>query len=341
MDDPGEIQALVYSVAIQTGENFQLSDSSYTDSLLTQPADPEDGYIIRRIRQPWPDYLPFEFYVDRLRKLSRAIGLTCDCIQSGNEEQLLCTVGSGAFIGAQIVVERQRRTILSGREIAFVFWNLGTLSDDKIMEILDHNIAFSYFTSSDIYPSRRMKKTLEKAGIVSIIELPTDISNLVEPGLSGTKQTSRNKRNSKQMSHPELVRILFERHPNPGAVSFRRSGGLDSGFVRSAIELAGDAKIAYLYDNSTPDGIDSLAYSSGLTMITMKSVADFRDNSIGEIRPLLLNNLISSQNPIRMTILFDASKLNVKEFIDLHNNLRRLGINILSCILLADIKESL
>jgi len=341
LDDLGEIQALAYSIAIQTGESFHLSDSCYTDSLLTQPGDPEGGHIIRRIRQPWPDHLPFEFYVERLRKLSRDNGLSCDCIESGKERRLLCAIGSGGFIGTQIVIETQPRTKLSGREIAFVFSNLGALSNEKIMEILDHDITFSYFASPDVYPSSQMKRALEKAGIVSIIELPADASNLAELGSSDNKPSSKSKQDRRKISHRELVKNLFGRHPNPGAVFFERSNDLDSAFVRSAVKLAAETKTAYLYENSTPDGIDSLAYSSGLTMISMNSVADFRGRFIGEMRPMLLRDLISSQIPVRKVILFDAAILDAEEFIDLHNTLRRLGVNILDCISLGDVRESL
>ncbi len=340
-DDPGEIQALAHSLAIQAGESFHLSDSSYTDSLLTQPGESDGSHIIRRIRQPWPDNLPFEFYVERLRKLSRDNGLTCDCIESGKEGRLLCTIGSGRVMGAQIVIQTDRRTKLSGREIAFVFRNLGALSNEKMIEILDQDFTFSYFAPPDIYPSSRMKRMLEKAGITSIIELPANGSNLPELASSDNKQSSKSKRDRQGKNHRELVRTLLARHPNPGAMFFRRSDGLDSAFVGSAIEFAREAKTAYIYDNPTPDGIDSLAYSSGLTMITMNSVADFRDNSIDEIKPALLQNLISSQIPFRKIILFDAALLDVKELIDLQNTFRALGINILDCISLAEVRESL
>ncbi len=340
-DDLGQIQTLADSIAIQAGESFYLSDSSYTDSLLNQFGETEGGHIIRRIRQPWPDYLPFEFYVERLRELSRDNGLNCDCVESGKEKRLLCTIGSGAFTGAQIIVEPRRSTRLSGREIAFVFQNLGALSDEKIMEILNHDITFSYFAFPDVYPSSRIKKALEKTGVVSIIELPADISNLPEFESRDGKPSPKTKRNRKEMNHEELVRNLFGRHPNPGAVFFKRSDGFDSAFVRSAIELARETKTAYLYENPAPDGIDSLAYSSGLKMISMNSIADFQNSTVGEVGPVLLHDLISSRIPVQKVILFDAAMLDVKELIDLHKSLLRLGVNILDCISLADVRESL
>lgn len=340
-DDLGEIQALADSIAIQAGESFYMSDSSYTDSLLNQPGAPEGSHIIRRIRQPWPDHLPFEFYVERLQELSRVNGLICDCIESEKERRLFCTIGSGAFAGAQIIVEPRRSTKLAGREMAFVFRNLGALSDEKITEILDHDITFSYFAFPDVYPSSRIKKALEQAGVVSIIELPADILDLPEFGSQDGKPSPKSKRNRKEINHGELVRNLFGRHPNAGAVFFKRSDGFDSAFVRSAIELAKETKTAYLYENSTPDGIDSLAYSSGLTMISMNSVADFRISTIGEVGPVLLQDLILSRIPVQQVILFDAAMLDVEEFIDLHNTLLRLGVNILDYISLADVRESL
>lgn len=340
-DDPGEIQKLAYTIAVQTGESFHLSDSSYTDSLLAQPGDPESDNIIRRIRQPWPNHLPFEFYVERLRRLSRDNGLTCDCIESGREGRLLCTIGSGSLTGAQVVLETQSGTKLFDREIAFLFRNLGALSNKKIMEILDHDFAFSYVASPDVYPSSRMKKTLEKAGITSIIELPADISNLAEFGSSDDKPASKKTQNRDGASIQELVKMIFGRHPNPGAVSFEKSDHPDTAFVRSAIELAREMKIAYLYENTIPDRIDSLAYSAGLTMISMKNVADFRGNSIVEIRPVILQDLISSQISARKIALFDAASMDVAELVDLQESLRELGVNIMDCISLADIEESL
>lgn len=340
-DDAGQIQALADSIAIQAAESFNLSDSSYTDSLLNQPGGAEGDQIIRRIRQPWPDHLPFEFYVERLRELCRDNGLICDCVESGEEKYLFCTIGSSTFVGAQVIVEPQRGTKLSGREIAFVFRNLGALSDQKIMQILDHDIAFSYFASPDVYPSGGIKKALEKTGVISIIELPTDISDLPEFGSGDGRPSSKNKPNRENIDYRELAMNLFGRHSYPGAIFFKRSDDFDSAFVRSAIEFARETRTAYLYENPAPDGIDSLAYSSGLIMISMKSVADFQNNAVGEIGPLILHDLISSPIPCQDIVLLDAAILDVEVFIDLHNTLRRLGVNVLSCISLADVRESL
>lgn len=340
-DDPDRIQALADSIAIQTTESFNLSDSSYTDSLLNQVVEVGGDHVIRRIRQPWPRYLPFEFYVERLRELSRDRGLICDCVESGEEKHLFCTIGSPVFVGTQVIVEPRRGTKLSGREIAFVFRNLGALSDQKIMQILDHDIAFSYFASPDVYPSRRIRKALEKTGVVSIIELPTDIWSLPEFGSEDGRPPSKNRPDRENIDYQELAKSLFKRHPNPGAIFFKRSDANDSAFVRSTIEFAAATKAAYFYKNDTPDGIDSLAYSSGLIMISMKSVADFRNSAVGEIAPLVLHDLISSPIPSRNIVLLDASILDVKAFIDLHKTLRDLGINVLSCISLADVRESL
>jgi hypothetical protein len=340
-DDAGQIQALADSIAIQAAESFNLSDSSYTDSLINQLGGAGGNHAIRRIRQPWPRYLPFEFYVQRLRELSRDKGLTCDCVESGEEKYLFCTIGSPGFVGSQVIVEPQRGTKLSGREIAFVFRNLGDLSDGKIMEMIGHDIAFSYFASPDIYPSVRTKKALEKTEVSSIIELPTDISDLPEFGSGDGQPSSKNKPNRENIDYRELAKSLFGRHPHPGAIFFKRSNGLDSAFVRSAIEFARETKTAYLYENPEPDEIDSLAYSSGLIMISMKSVADFRNSAVGEIAPLILHDLISSSIPYQNIVLLDASILDVEEFIDLHNTLRRLGVNVLTCISLAEVRESL
>jgi hypothetical protein len=339
--DLDELQEIAYHIAMQTGESFHLSDSCYTDSLLTQLTDLQSDHIIRRIRQPWPDHLPFEFYVERLRELSRENGLTCDCIESVKEKRLLCTIKTGAFIGAQIVIDTQRRTKLSGREIAFVFRNLGALSNEKITEILDHGITFSYLASPDVYPSRRMKRTLEKAGIISIIELPADASGLAELGSPDSRASSGSAGDNLRTNYRELVRSLFGRHPNPRALFFRRSGDFDSVFVRTAIELAGETETTYLYENSSPDKIDSLAYAAGLTVISVKSVADYQNGSVNEIRPGLLRNLILSRIPVRRIIFFDAETLDVGELIDLQKSLRQLGVNTLDCISLADVLESL
>ena len=76
-------------------------------------------------------------------------------------------------------------------------------------------------------------------------------------------------------------------------------------------------------------------------MISMNSIADFQGSPVGEIQPMLTHDLITSRIPVRKITLFDGAMLDSREFIDLHNTLRGLGVNILDCISLADVEESL
>ena len=334
--DYAEIQATADSVILQAGESFVLTDTAYVDSVSNRRNPRREVYVCRRYGQFWPGVLPFEFYVQRLQQLCRENGLACDCEET-SENRLDCKVGAHGLDGALVQVKKAARTELKGRRTAILMKNLGALDNDKIMRIAENGIAFSYLATPDVYPSARIKKALEAAGITSILEIPTDISDL--PDFQGRASGSRGKPGRRK--NRDLAASLFDHHPNPAAIIIDRTGSVDSSFVTAVIEEAKKRKAAYIYDNASPDAIDSLAYSSGLVILNMKNVADFSNGRFDHNRAALLRELILSQEPIQRIILIEGSAVEVGDLLDLQRSFHRLGVKLMNSISLMETRESL
>jgi hypothetical protein len=307
--DYAEIQAVADSVIVRAGQSFGLTDTTYVDSLLNQRNPRKEVYVCRRYGQPWPGALPFEFYVRRLQELCREKQLVCDCEES-SENRLDCRVGAHGLDGALVRVRKAARTELKGRQAAILIRNLGAVDNDKIMRIADNGIPFSYLATPDVYPSARIKKALEGAGVSSILEIPADRSNL--PDFPG--RASGDRRNDR-----DLAATLFDHHANPAAVLIRRTDHIDSSLVTAVIEEAKSRKAAYIYDNESPDAIDSLAYSSGLVILNMKNVADFSGNRFNYNRSAVLRELILSEEPIQRIILIEGSAVEAGDLLSLRS----------------------
>jgi hypothetical protein len=331
-----EIQAVADSLILQAGSSFALTDTTVSDSLLARNNPRGDSYACRLYGQPWPAILPFEFYVERLQELCRQKSLTCNCQESG-ENNLDCRVGVGGFDGAMVRVRRTARTGLAGRRVAFLIKNLGALSNSEIMKMVDNGVIFSYLATPDVYPSTRIKNALERAGVTSILEIPAERSNLIELW----QRASGKEGKSHGQEDRELVASLFERHPGSGAIIVKRTGGVDSSFVTSIIEEAKKRKAAYIYDNESPDAIDSLAYSSGLVILNMKNIADFSDGRFDHNRSAFLRELILSSEPFQRTIMLEGSAVDVDDLLSLQRTLQRLGVNSVNSISLMEAEESL
>jgi hypothetical protein len=332
--DETSFQALADSLARRTGLEFQLSDSVVVDSLLDQPGGP----IYRRIRIPWPKHLPFEFYARRLRKLCVENQLSCDCVESSKERQMTCSIRGNGLIGALAVVKADGRIKLKGREIAIVIKNLGLWNNDDILETLEADLLFAYIGSPNTFPTGKMKSALESAGIITILELPREKTGLVE-----FRDKKNKSKRGKDLSVRELWADIFERHPNIKAIYFDKSYGCDLAFVKTAISQAAENNVAFIYKNSEPDEVDSLAYSGGLDIIRFdgaKNIADFDNLNLEETKAELLAELILPGKPHKLILTFDAAKTDHQAIIRLYDSLLDIGINPKSYIDLVDTLES-
>lgn len=334
--DYDRIQAVADSLIVKAGRSFALSDTAVVDSLLNQNNPRGENYVYRSHDQPWPGILPFEFYVERLQELCRDEGLICDCRES-SQNRLTCTVGVSGYDGARVVVRRSAKTGLTDRRVAFVFRNLGAMGNSEITRIAENGLLFGYVASPDVYPSVRVKRTLETAGVTSILEIPAGKSSLEDfSGRSAGSEGGTGSQNDR-----DLAASLFDRHPNPAAIIIKRSGPIDSSFVAGIIEEAKVRKAGYIYDNTSPDTIDSLAYSSGLVFLNMKGIADFSEGRFDQNRSALLRELILSREPVRQIVEFDGSAVEAEELLGLQRSFQKLGVKLTDCRSLMEIRESL
>lgn len=334
--DYGRIQAVADSLILQAGRSFALSDSVYVDSLLNQVNPREENNLYRRYGQPWPGILPFEFYAGRLQELSREKRLVCKCEES-SENHLTCAVGVDDFCGAVVLVKRSAKTRLAGRKVAFLINNLGALDNSQIMKMVENGLDFSYMATPDVYPSAKIKRALEGAGVTSILEIPSEIKNVADFPAQGASQSG----NADLQDEGRLAASLFERQPNPVAIIVKRSGRIDSSFVTKIIEQAKSRKVAFIYENRAPDFIDSLAYSGGLVILNMKNVADFSEGQFSHNRSAFLREMILSPESAPRIALFEGSAVKAEDLLGLQRSFQRLGVKLMDSISLMEIRESL
>ena len=301
-----EFPLLVDSLIARTSADFRLSDSLSIDSVIT----PIDGVSYRRFRQPWPNKLPFEFYIERLQRLCRENSLYCECTDYGNE--VACSILLDNRVGGELRLEKRRSAKLDGRSLSIVIENLGALKNEELLELIEIGLPFAYIGSPDTYPAGKIKKALSTKHITAILELPGREADIIEPrGKKGKSSSKGDKDTGARVSD------ILGRHPNTKVLFFDRSKGYDLPFVEEIMRKSAIDGIAYLYDNPESDIIDSLAYSHGLNIITVKNVAEFRMSNDNEFRARLIGEMISPDFPDNGYLAVDLEKISIKTLLNL------------------------
>jgi hypothetical protein len=324
-----EIQALADSAIIQACSDFRLSDTLRVDTLIQQ----QDGNFLRVFGLSWPRNLPFEFLAKSIAELCRESRLSCDCRESAADDYMTCDISSGEIVRARLIVREDRKAKLNGRGLALVFKNLGSLGYEKIREILKGGVIFGYIGSPNEYPSGRIKRALRSAGVATILEIPGKKSDLIE-------FKNKNESHTTDKFDIGLMSDIFRRHPNVGAVYVSKSDEYELGIVKAAISTAKKNNIPYLYQNSRPDEIDSLAYSSGLDIMAMKNVADFSDGFNNEEVTLLVHDLAVPDNPDTLIAIVNGENCDEKSLVRLRDTLNGLGIKLFGFNQLTDAVDS-
>ncbi|MEE9555421.1 MAG: hypothetical protein V3W18_14130 [candidate division Zixibacteria bacterium] len=325
ISENGEFTLLADSIIVKTSADFQLSDSLSVDSVITTI----DGLSYRRFRQAWPRKIPFEFYIRRLQKFCREQGLLCDCNDSGTIAN--CSIRLDNRVGAELILEQSRKTRLENRQISVLVKNPGALKNTELLELIETGLPFAYIGSANTYPAGKIKKALASANITAILELPGRKSDIIEPG--GKKGKSSNKsRNNLSV----LATDILGRHPNTKVLYFDKSNGYDPPFVEEIIRKSVDKGIAYLYDSIEPDFIDSLAYSYGLNIISMKNIAEFNIGRSDEFRVKLTYEMTSPGFSHQRLLVADMEKIKIESLIKLKSFAHKVDINFLDYIGLAD-----
>lgn len=336
VDFPGghgreESTALADSIVVRNATEFKISETVYKDTLLSQP----DGPAYTSWRLPWPDKLPFEIISDRLRNSAEKEGFRCDCSEFAGAKYAICNLMKNDFIAAQVRIERNSRAKLKDRALAFVFRNIGALDNKRILQLIDTGVPVTYFGDPNTYPSGSTKRALEKAGVTTILELPSKSSGLIDLRNNSEKKLADGDFMNRLMAD------IFVRHPSMIGLLLDESGGYDLPLVKSAIRRAGVQKVVYLYEREKPDYSDSLAYSGGLIIVRMKNVADLTETYDRGTMARLIGDLIQPHRPNRITAILDASKISPDDFRGFPQSCAGLGIKLMNCIDLADTLQSI
>jgi hypothetical protein len=271
--------------------------------------------------------LPLLFYSRNLQNVCDRYGIKYSCVIYGIRDSLVCELRSGNQNKLDITVIPGKKTRLDKRSIGFIFKNIYELDNRDIIKIIDSRIPFGYQGTLDVFPAGDIKRRLRSNRVASIISVTASRRELARRAVSGGNSESE---------YQKYVSDLLNLHPNLAFVDIERSDDIDQLFVKVLMDEAGKKGINYIYRNSVPDGIDSLAYGAGLTFITYSKITDYTKMDFRGIQSLLTSELILSEKPLKMIISVDISNVGVDDLIDLMKYLKRLGINVLYINKLSD-----
>jgi hypothetical protein len=313
------------SVAIRMGLSFRLSKAAGADTVF------QDSLTINliRIKQPWPSGLPFEYYAQRIQEVSKESGIDCNCVQYGEYDSLICDLKSGGY-RAIVVVDPDRRTNLKGRYLGVILKNVYRLNARDIASIVSSGIPFGYLAAADVFPAGEVKRELRSNWTASILRLSLSREDLLKYNII---------KEGKDPDYRKIASDLLHRHPKTSLIALERSGEVDYRLAEAIIDGAKEEDIGYIYDPGTIDRIDSLAYSAGLTFVTLSEAMDYTEMNSNMFRSILYNDLILSENPAKMLVIADITRIGAGEYVKIMKFLRGIGVNILDINKLSDRPE--
>ncbi|UCC79943.1 MAG: hypothetical protein JSW64_00890 [Candidatus Zixiibacteriota bacterium] len=306
---PDDVDSLVF----QTARSFGLNSLPEVNTAVA-------GSSRVRFTQLWPSRMPLVIYARRIRELSGKSGIGFDFTQFGEKDSLVCELFSRDDIRKEVVVIPDRKAALEGRFLGIILKDIYKLEHQEIVSITKSKIPFGYLAKLDVFPAGDIKTQLHSEWAASILNVSVSHKDLVRYDLLKSEGKS---------DYPASALDLLGRYPNLALVRFERSDDTDYLFVEAFIDRAKEHKIGYIYDNRTPDRIDSLAFSAGLTFISHGKIVDYTGKSFAEIRTDLVAELVGSKNPNKTIITIDISKIQAQKLVDLIEYLMKIGIKIL------------
>jgi len=314
------------------------NEFGFSDKISKGKSIDGDDLNARSYTQPWPKYLPFISYSQRIERLASEFGLVSNCVESVKKERLICVLKprrSEADLQAVVYVIPRRSVKFRDKKIGIMIANLGNLGKSAITELLEQRVAFSYYGDIESYPSGDVKRSLKKAGISSLVNIPLDNKELL------SHIPRKLKVSDTEIDYTKLGDALLGLHPNVEGINLIRNGDTDLAAARAIIEKAGKKQIKYIYSNSTPDAIDSLAYSYSLTIVRDDSLTVLRSGEIDNLDVIMLNRMINLGESSKLLSILDVGDISSKKIISLSRNLGKLGIKQLPGIKLYYSVESL
>lgn len=312
------------SLAFSVGKNFELNRSPEIDTTLINL----EGKPYRRIFQPWPSGLSLYYYAERIQAKARKFEIDCDCVDSSNF--LVCRLMVGASPGAVVIVRPDKNVKFKNKAVGFIFRNIYDAESRDILKIVKKKIPFGYFASPYVYPAGEIRKKLKSPGIWSILLASSSKDDLISQGSLRQGSNKIKKSANKRPSDDDLISDLLNRHPNLRIIGFYKQNKEDRLFVKATLQHAKNLNISYLYIKSTPNFIDSLAYSAGLTFITLDTLANYNISTLTELKSIVIRDITNSNRKKILIYTVDISKVDANKFTDLALYLKNIGVNLLS-----------
>jgi hypothetical protein len=290
--------------------------------------------------QSWPAELPFINFAERLSQMASANGLFCDCLESQNNKRLSCVLKLNAATGAQVVLQGDKKTKLSGREVAIILDNIGSLKEQDLTKLIRNGTPFGYFATPEVFPMGSIKSLFSKADIPAFLKLPSQKSEWER--LAQMVQMGKNRKGNAKGFDISVVEAVFDRHPTLKAIYFDTSKVIEREVVTATLDVAKRRKVAYFMAQSVLFGkLDSLAASKGLRLITLDVKPELRCSSMADLKLNLFQQLLDGESEKRVVICPDASKIGYDDIIELRILFERLGIRLRPCMKLTRIAVNL
>jgi len=327
--DYARLASVADSLIVSTVSAFRL-DHSPAESTVTR----SDGLSHKRFTQTWPPRLPFEIFVQKLDMAARQRGFYCECVESKNRVD--CSIILEDEIVGQITMESDRLARLAGRRLAIILKNPGSSINEQLSELAKSGVPLAYIGSPNTFPAGKIKNTLESAGVSTLLEVPGREAGVFKMLERKGKSPKKNWGDS-----DDLAADIILRHPDTAALFVDRAGGVDLPFIAAIMRNAQASGIAYLYENTRPDAVDSLAYSSGLRIVRMKNVAEFSNGKAEDFMTALTSELIAPGFPSEKTVIIDIKMIDFNSLLEMAGRFDEIGVKIMRYIELTDTTESL
>lgn len=290
--------------------------------------------------QSWPAELPFINFAERLSRMASANGAFCDCLESQNVKRLTCILKLNDATGAQVVLQGDKKTKLSGREVAIILDNIGSLKEADLTKLIRSGTPFGYFATPEVFPTGNIRSLFGKVDVPAFLKLPTQKSEWDR--LNQLIQLGKKKKANAKGFDSGVIEAVLDRHPTLKAIYFDLSKPIEREIVTAILETAKRRKITYLaVQSELPGMLDSLAVLKGLRLITLDVKPELRSSSMADLKLNLFQQLLDGESEKKLVICPDASKIGYDDIIDLRILFERLGIRLRPCMKLAKTVESL
>jgi len=279
--------------------------------------------------QAWPQELDFLFFSKLLSEISVENGMSCECMESKDGNELKCDIiRKGNAISGVVLKKKENARLLLFRT-AIIFDNLGVFSVQSITSLLNSGAVFSYFADPSTVPSREIKSKMSHAGISSILVLPSKNDDWARLAINYIANPAPHGKVDRYLVDAFLLSDVFKSHPNIIAFSFN-SDSVDPLIAAETMKYAKDNGISYYYDNEIPSAVDSLAYSQNLRIVRL-NLNNYQGGPAGSLKNHILAELFRNGQKKETAIRINARSIDQDELLWLQSQMDDIGVKLISC----------